>query len=184
MRIFVGLKFNIVGLKDVRRIVYGIRSNHILAVEKMVARGSDIEHKDQWGRTPLMLACSRNNEVCCKILVENGADVNARSKAGFTPIRFVTVHEYSYDIIRLLLENGADITSRDYRYGKTCLDFQKELWLKEAIQELIITKQSHNIKFFDDKIGILPHLREKYKEIIDLREKYKDVIELSLMGLF
>ena len=59
--------------------------------------------------------------------------------------------------------------------GKTCLDcYCENVWEKEETQELIINRQPHNIKFFDDKIGILPQLKEKYKEMI----------QLSLMGLF
>ena len=71
--------------------------------------------------------------------------------------------------MKLLLDKGADINMYDY-YGETCLDYQKKKWKYAKVQELIITKQSHNIKFFDDKIGIIPFLKEKYKEIIELYE--------------
>jgi len=72
-----------------------------------------------------------------------------------------------------LLEYGADINA--YSKGnESCLDFIKYVWKEEYVQELIITGQPINIKFFDDEIGILPSLKKKYKEII----------ELSEMGLF
>jgi len=70
------------------------------------------------------------------------------------------------------LRNNANINTKN-DYGVSCLDQLANIWKKENVQELIINKQPHNIKFFDEKIGILP----------SLREKYKDIIELSLMGL-
>jgi len=53
----------------------------------------------------------------------------------------------------------------------SCLDFEcKGVWKEEYVQELIISGQPQNIKFFDDKIGILPSLKLKYKEVIEMSE--------------
>jgi len=70
-------------------------------------------------------------------------------------------------IVKLLLEYGANINVYDSD-DESCLDYCVKLWRKQEIQELIINKQPQNIKFFDDKVGILPELRIKYKEIIEL----------------
>ena len=76
--------------------------------------------------------------------------------------------------MKLLLEYGADIKVYN-KYNKSCLDYKyKGVWKQKYTQELIISGQSHNIKFFDERIGILP----------SLKIKYKDLIELSEMGLF
>ena len=92
----------------------------------------------------------------------------------------------------MLLKAGADIKTVDLN-NVSCLDYvckiyvldnpdiilpanspkrpygkSESLWRNKKIQELIINKQPHNIKFFDDKIGILPELNIKYKDIIEL----------------
>lgn len=44
----------------------------------------------QWGMTPLILAAKNGNKTSAKILVDNGADVNAESKE---------VHTYMYCVM-------------------------------------------------------------------------------------
>ncbi len=47
-------------------------------------------HAMQWGMTPLILAAKNGNKTSAKILVDNGADVNAESKE---------VHTYMYCVM-------------------------------------------------------------------------------------
>ena len=108
-----------------------------------------------------------------KLLLEYGADKEAKDKDGWTPLIFASWNGHT-EIVKLLLEYGADIKVYDSG-NKSCLDYKcKGIWKDEYVQELIITGQPINIKFFDDKIGILPSLKVKYKE----------VIEMSEMGIF
>lgn len=64
------------------------------------------------GITPLML--SENAEIS-KMILEYGADVNARTEYGISPLSSVCESEKDVgDIVRLLLDNGADINNRDH----------------------------------------------------------------------
>ncbi|CAK4624267.1 hypothetical protein LEN26_007166 [Aphanomyces euteiches] len=45
-----------------------------------------LEYKDSRGRTPLMIACSNNFEVCVQILLEHGAFIDATDVKGNTPL--------------------------------------------------------------------------------------------------
>ena len=77
-------------------------------------------------------------------------------------------------IVKLLLEYGANIKTHNSTH-QSPLDFKcKGVWKQKYTQELIITGQPHNIKFFHDKIGIL----------LSLKKKYKEVIEMSELGIF
>ncbi len=48
----------------------------------------------QWGMTPLMLASKNGNKTCSKIMMDHGADVDAKSKEVrlYAFIYFVELH--------------------------------------------------------------------------------------------
>lgn len=84
--------------------------------------GSATEHTSEdgadnygCGETPLMIACHANKYDVVKLLLENGADVNAMDHHGKTPLVYV-IHKNDYksdeivqaEIVKLLLEYGAD----------------------------------------------------------------------------
>ncbi len=62
------------------------------------------------GRTPLKEAIERNFTTMVEILIDNGADVNAKVE-GKTPLDYAFV--YQYDIIKLLIKNGATETASE-----------------------------------------------------------------------
>ncbi|MBE5867048.1 MAG: hypothetical protein E7292_12805 [Lachnospiraceae bacterium] len=97
--------------------------------------GSATEHTSEdgpdnygCGETPLMIACYANEYDAVKVLLENGADVNAMDHHGKTPLVYV-IHKNDYnsdetlqaEIVKLLLEYGADPDIRGL-YNETALE--------------------------------------------------------------
>jgi len=134
----------------------------ILMVTKMLDYGADINTTDVWYDTPLIIACTNNHSEIVAELLSRGADINETNVINMSAIDYaISREQIKIKIIELLLKYNANIR------------FQKKYvneWAGEDIQELIINTQPHNIKLLDDNVGILPHLKQKYKDIIELAE--------------
>jgi WD40 repeat protein len=57
-------------------------------------------------RTPLHIACAAGNEIVVRLLLERGADLNARTNDGWTPLHEAA--DGSAELLRALLARGAD----------------------------------------------------------------------------
>ena len=91
----------------------------------LIKSGADVNMKDKGGRTPLHAAVSNNRIDFVRLLLESGADPNAKCKhlyiapdGGLLPASEVTplhiaANEGYEDLVKLLLESGADPTARD-----------------------------------------------------------------------
>jgi ankyrin repeat protein len=77
-------------------------------VELLLASGADANVKEkERGQTALMWAIEERHPDIARTLIDHKADVNAKSKSGFTPFLFAA-RQGDVDSARLLLEKGAD----------------------------------------------------------------------------
>jgi len=81
-------------------------------VEALLAKGADINARNNEGDTMLLLAASSGKKDIVEWLLAQGADVNAKGKDEETPL-----HRAAYsgqkDIAELLLAQGADVNARN-----------------------------------------------------------------------
>jgi peptidoglycan/LPS O-acetylase OafA/YrhL len=85
------------------------------AVERFLAEGANIDDPQpnvQTGPTPLTLATVYNHSETTALLLERGADVNARNKDGGTALHAAAFFGRA-EIAELLLKNGADTEAVD-----------------------------------------------------------------------
>ena len=87
-------------------LIEAAEKNDILGVKMWLMAGADINAKDKWGNTALMLASRYGHTDIVKMLIEAGANVNVKDKNGNTALELAKDKGHT-KIIELLKEAGA-----------------------------------------------------------------------------
>jgi ankyrin repeat protein len=78
-------------------------------IAQLLARGADARARSKTGESSLMEAAIRGDVRAAKLLLENGAEVNAADHRGYTPLLLASQYDRdSVELVRLLLDHGAD----------------------------------------------------------------------------
>src|SRR5690606_9233858 len=87
-------------------------SGRIEVVRVLLAAGADPEVTSPAlaGRTPLMWSLGNGNTAMAQVLLDGGADVDARTSYGATPLHFAVWHDRPEQrvLVQRLLQAGAD----------------------------------------------------------------------------
>ncbi|KAK6514351.1 hypothetical protein TWF506_008747 [Arthrobotrys conoides] len=78
-------------------------------VAAFLSIGADTEIKESgWGRTPLSWATAHGNETVAKLLLESGANIEAKDDYNYTPL-LLAVQYRREALVRLLTKRGANL---------------------------------------------------------------------------
>ena len=115
---------------------------HLSVVKFLLDKGSNpnIASNNQFKVTPIHSACAISRFDITELLIENGADVNAKQMQGVTPLHSAA-HNGQTKLSKLLIDNGADINAK-MDNGQTPLFMANEKNFQE-IAELIIKHGGH-----------------------------------------
>ena len=95
-----------------------IRTNDNAQIETLLRNGAAVDVSDRrGGATPLMNAAAFGSIETMKLLIDKGADVNARSAAGATALMWAVTDLAK---VRLLIDRGADVNAVS-ESGRTAL---------------------------------------------------------------
>jgi len=83
----------------------------VATMEQLLKHGANPNQVDSGGATALMWAIPNIQKA--RLLIERGADVNARSSLGRTPLLIAAGYPDTVDLLTFLLARGADLKARD-----------------------------------------------------------------------
>jgi hypothetical protein len=105
-------------------------SGNIEAIKQYLAAGTDVDAKEPpGGGTPLLVAATFGQVEAAKLLIEKGANVNARSNDGATALHGAAFFCHT-EIVKLLLSKGAVVDAKNIR-GETPHDAVAGDWSQE-----------------------------------------------------
>ena len=94
-------------------------NNDTQSIKRILFQKALIDERDETGSTALMVATRANNVHAAHMLIEAGADVNAKDNIQDSPYLYAGAQGY-LKILRMTLMHGADLKSNN-RYGGTAL---------------------------------------------------------------
>ncbi|MHC5022769.1 MAG: ankyrin repeat domain-containing protein, partial [Planctomycetota bacterium] len=102
-----------------KKLSEAVRLDDVATAHRLLAAGLDAEGErtPPRGETLLMGACSGAGAEMIRLLLEAGADVNARGASGYTALHRASESSH-YVAAEILIESGADVNAAD-RYGET-----------------------------------------------------------------
>ena len=89
-------------------------------IRLLISKGANVNARSRSYLTPLMQAAYESNPEIIQVLIENGADLEARSGTKSTALKLAACFSKSPEVVQVLIDNGAEIESRD-EYGRTPL---------------------------------------------------------------
>lgn len=112
-----------------------LQKNDMKELRWLIKKGEDVNLKDGWkGFTPLHLAVDENKEEMVKVLISEGAHIDAPDSMGKTPIFYA----HTIEMAELLISQGADINAKNKK-GDTVLLSALSSRVKE-IPEYLLTR--------------------------------------------
>lgn len=137
------------------------KKGSIELTELLIKYGANVNETTPTGYSVLMNASERSDADiyeygvnsfqlhCIQLLIDNGADVNAKDENGKTPLMYACLHRCeSIEIVRLLLKNGANVNAKDNN-DKTALDYASKLEYEDIAKMLMdnIENQQKKLHF-------------------------------------
>ena len=90
------------------------------AIHQHINAKSDLNQKDQYGSTPLLIACTFGKTEVAKALIEGGADLTVKNNDGSNALH-VAAFFCRIEIVKALLAKNVDKTVKN-NYGSTALE--------------------------------------------------------------
>ncbi|ALG86601.1 ankyrin [Gordonia phthalatica] len=148
-------------------------ANDAARVRELLARGAEIESRGHQGRTPLVTATKNRAVDAARVLIDAGADVNAKDDIQDSAYLYAGAEGYDA-ILRMTLDHGADLKSVN-RYGGTALIPAAEHGFLSTVQMLI--KAGVDVNHVNTPVWTALHEAVVYG---DGSQKYQDVVTALL----
>ena len=101
------------------KLIDAARKGDMSNVRVLLAKGANIEAKDDFDCTALIRAAENGHTKVVKLLLSKGANIEAKDNEGSTALMDAAFYGHA-DTVKLLLEKGANIEAKD-NFGETPL---------------------------------------------------------------
>ena len=117
------------------------RTGDVASARALLESGNDINARDRYGQTALMLAAHRGHAAMVDLLIEHGADLDVTAKYSLSALMLAVIAGHA-EIARMLVRAGADRglqgSGAPGFADKTAYDFAAARGMRELYDELRI----------------------------------------------
>lgn len=148
------------------------KTESIAEIEKLLKTGEDINQKDGYGYTGLMWAIEKENYEVAKYLINEGADINIKSKtdAGNTALyASISDENPNLELVELLIEKGANVNDANER-NENCLQAAVMSGNLDLVNLLIEYDVDVNFMVSVDEVGVWAYLNYEKESYLDIME--------------
>ncbi|MCJ1230361.1 Ankyrin-2 [Toensbergia leucococca] len=140
-----GADFNSQNNHGVRILTAAIMSNDTCCVQKILTSGADINYVQADGYTPLHHSCRYGVDVeILKALLDRGANTNARTRLGHTPLMIATFNMRTATA-KVLIDRGVDLDIQG-KDGGSALHYAVMTGNHDTVIHLLEKKANHRLK--------------------------------------
>jgi ankyrin repeat protein len=115
-----------------------VRGGDVEAVHRLLRAGADVDARDRYGQTAVMLAAHHGHRELVELLVEARADLNVAAKYNLTALMLAIVAGHAA-VAGVLIRGGADLDVRGAGApgfaGKTAYDLAVAREMRELYPE-------------------------------------------------
>eukprot|EP00039_Didymoeca_costata_P030949 m.32348 g.32348 ORF g.32348 m.32348 type:complete len:607 (+) comp8401_c0_seq1:158-1978(+) len=124
-------------------IIHAVRNGHTKVVKMLLQYKAEVDGKNKFGDTPLLIASSKGNNDIITLLISNGADVNIVDKKGRDSLNIVSRGGY-LPCMQSLIAAKANINTQA-KSGRTALMVAVNGGYTDMVQYLLTKGASHTI---------------------------------------
>ncbi|KAK7907356.1 hypothetical protein WMY93_015968 [Mugilogobius chulae] len=147
---------------------YCVKGRDLESLDLAFTQGVSVDVKDEFYKTPLMVACQNGNYEMVQYLLNRGADVNACDQFFWTPLHHAA-HAGHVDIIELLLDAGASIDARALSGGTP---------LMRAIQ----SSRPASVEYLIKAGASVTAENKKEQDCLDIAKAFADIRVIDLVN--
>ncbi len=147
------------------KLIAAVTNNNEEMVKSLIEKGANVNVKNEFGSTALMLASKFGYKSIVEKLLQSNADVNFQDRYGNTALMDASLVRRHKEIVEILLKAGANVNARDNQ-GWSALILASLQGYKEIVQMLIKAGADVNVKDNDDNPALLLAAMEQSNKYI------------------
>lgn len=122
--------------KNPRALFHSCKIGDYKKAQLLIAAGADVNKKEIHGTTPLHKAALSCHATIVRLLIANGAEVDAKASYPLqTPLHWAARNGHS-DIVKMLIESGADVNAKT-KNGETPLHLAAHYANAQTVKALL-----------------------------------------------
>ena len=133
---------------------------------KLILAGADVNAKNDYGLTALMIASKKGYKEIVQILIKTGADLDTTDKDSITALMIASRNGHK-DVVRILIDKGANVNAKNI-YSSIALMFASTNGYKDIVEILIEKNASINIRNFLGETAISIAKKHGREDIVQL----------------